>query len=170
MFRLLKAFLLAVIAYDPTVEIYWEWPRNFRGWKEPIIEELFNEIGQIWDCRIDGCRYGLKTASGNLVLKPWMIRTSSLYFYSEFRNKTCVGNHTHEWLHGVETNKSAFYPPALCRAIARNSRSQLLPYRWSKLLWMSAADDGATFEGFVAEHYNAPGDLCAGEEQPSGEG
>ena len=158
-----------MIAYDPTVEIYWEWPRNCRGWKESIIEELFNEIGQTWDCRIDGCRYGLKTASGNLVLKPWMIRTSSLYFYSEFRNKTCVGNHTHEWLHGVETNKSAFYPPALCRAIARNFRSQLLPYRWSKLLWMSAADDGATFEGFVAEHYNAPGELCAGEEQPSGE-
>ena len=127
MFRLLKAFLLAVIAYDPTVEIYWEWPRNCRGWKESIIEELFNEIGQIWDCRIDGCRYGLKTASGNLVLKPWMIRTSSLYFYSEFRNKTCVGNHTHEWLHGVETNKSAFYPPALCRAIARRLSFSVAP-------------------------------------------
>ena len=78
MFRL----LLAVIAYDPTVELYWEWPRNCRGWREPNIEELFNQIPGVWDCRIDGCRFGLKSSSGNLVLKPWTFKTSSLYFYT----------------------------------------------------------------------------------------
>ena len=94
----------------------------------------------------------------------------SLLLYTEFRNRTCVGNHTHEWLHGVETNKSAFYPPALCKAIAGNFRSQLIPYRWPKILWMSAVDDGETLEGFVAEHLLPGGaDLCTGEEQPSGE-
>ena len=136
MFRQLTKFLLSILEEDPEVEIYWEWPWKCRAWSEPIIVEFFEKLRQIYDCRIDGCRYGLKSQSGNPMQKPWLIRTTDVQFYSEFRLKVCLKNHTHEWIHGVETNKSAYYPEALCRSIAKHWRKNLLPNRWWRLLWM----------------------------------
>ena len=68
-------------------------------------------------------------------MKPWMIKTTSIHFYSEFRLKVCLKNHTHEQIHGIETNKSAYYPEAMCRSIAKHWRRVLLPDRWWRMLW-----------------------------------
>ena len=134
------------------MELFWEWPHGCRGWKERIVEDFFNELGQVFDCRIDGCRFGLKSAKGNFIKKAWKIRTTSETFYAEFRLRVCLGNHTHEWLHGVETTKSAYYPPQMCAAIARNWRKHLLPDRWWRLLWSTElVDDPGVLSLHAAE-------------------
>ena len=121
------------------VDIYWEWPWRCRGWKEPLVDNLFEELKamdkEIWECRIDGCRYGLKSETGNFLKKSWKVVTTDQLFYNQFRLKCCLKNHDHEWIHGKETNRSAYYPVALCRSIARCWKSQLLPDRWIKMLW-----------------------------------
>jgi hypothetical protein len=152
MFKKLVRFLKAIVKYDPDVEIFWEWPHRCRGWKERIIEDFFNSLDHFYDCRLDGCRFGLKSAKGNFIQKAWRIRTTSVSFHAEFRLRVCLGNHTHEWLHGVETSKSAYYPPRMCASIARHWRKHLLPDRWCRLLWSTElVDDPAVRSLHAAE-------------------
>eukprot|EP00435_Cladocopium_sp_Y103_P006329 s2780_g2.t1 len=72
MLRRLVAFLLWITYMDPTVELYWEWPRRNRGWKDPIVDKFFTEqlpgLGrEVWDCRLDGCRFNMKTDDGMFI-------------------------------------------------------------------------------------------------------
>ena len=152
MFKKLCRFLLDIIHFDPDVQFFWEWPLRCRAWKERIIQDFFDKIGGTLDCRIDGCRYGLKSQKGNFLLKSWKVKTNSLEFYAEFRLKTCLRNHEHEWIHGIETNRSAYYPENMCRSIAKHWRKNLLPDRWWRLLWSAEiADDKALDSIMVAE-------------------
>ena len=137
MLRHMLAFLIFLILQG--VEIYWEWPWRCRGWKEPLVEAFIKEVKsmgyEIWECRIDGCRYGLKSEAGGFLKKSWKVLTTDQHFYNQFRLKCCLKNHDHDWIHGKETNRSAYYPVALCRSIARCWKAQLLPDRWIKMLW-----------------------------------
>ena len=152
MFKKLCRFLLDIIHFDPDVQFFWEWPLRCRAWKERIIQDFFDKIGGTLDCRIDGCRYGLKSQKGNFLLKSWKVKTNSPEFYAEFRLKTCLRNHEHEWIHGIETNRSAYYPENMCRSIAKHWRKNLLPDRWWRLLWSAEiADDKALDSIMVAE-------------------
>ena len=68
MFRRLVPFLAAAVAYDPNVEIFWEWPTRCYGWNEPMVQRLGTEMinaNKEWlFARIDGCRYGLLSSQG----------------------------------------------------------------------------------------------------------
>ena len=173
MLRSLVAFLAWILMCDPTVELHWEWPRRCRGWKEPIVHDFFHktlpELGQeVWWCRVDGCRYGLKDDQGGFLRKEWQFATTSISFYNEFRNKRCVGNHEHHWIHGETTNKTAYYPINLSRSIARNWAKQLLPDRWSKLLW-TANEVNPAFKSLYAldDEYTpteVPADFVPGDD------
>ena len=113
MFKLLCDFLLRAVELEPETKIYWEWPQSCRAWKERVIETFFHSLSQTFDCRIDGCHFGLRSESGGFVRQAWKIKTNDIEFYSSFRLRVCHGNHQHEWIHGLETNKSAYYPPCM---------------------------------------------------------
>ena len=124
---------------DETADLYWEWPRRCRAWKEPHVEEfktrLFKKCGRnLYLCQIDGCRYGMKDSHGNIIKKSWQILTTDVVFYTMFRLKVCLQNHEHAQIHGLETTRSAYYPTALCRSIAQLWRRTLVPDRWIKML------------------------------------
>ncbi|CAL1146255.1 unnamed protein product, partial [Cladocopium goreaui] len=126
------------------VEIYWEWPLRCRGWREAVVQSFMQKFqalyGELWECRIDGCRFGLKSAHGNFIKKSWKVVTSSQEFYNRFRLKCCLNNHQHEWIAGVETNRSAYYPVQMCQSIARCWRSLLMPARWTRMLWTAPVE------------------------------
>ena len=65
MFRLLTAFLLQVLTEFPDTDLFWEWPLRCRAWNDPIILKFFESLRTLYECRIDGCRYGLKSEAGN---------------------------------------------------------------------------------------------------------
>ena len=55
-----------------------------RGWKEKLVidfaeftEEVTAKLKEIWTCRIDGCRYGMKGESGNFIRKSWKVITTA---------------------------------------------------------------------------------------------
>ena len=139
MHKRLHEYLCWVLGYDPEVELFWEWPLRCRAWKADHMELFVQRLQQLgfdlFYCRMDGCRYGMKSQKGNFVQKSWCIMTTDAQFHQKFRLKTCLRNHEHEWLHGVETNRSAYYPVAMCRAIADFWRKQLFPERWIRMLW-----------------------------------
>ena len=139
MLRSLTSFLLWALSIDPELELNWEWPQRCRGWKEQVILNFVAELRAMnkdpWECRIDGCRFGLKASSGNFLQKPWIILTTDIHFYREFRLRVCLKNHQHEWIHGLETSRSAYYPKSMCVSIARNWKRQLIPERWITMLW-----------------------------------
>lgn len=136
MLKHLVSFLEEVVRDG--ADFFWEWPLRCRGWNEPIVVNFMDKIkklyGDLWFCRMDGTD-GLKSQKGNFVMKSWKILTSCQHFYSKFRLQCCLRNHQHEWLQGSETNRSAYYPPAMCTSTARSWKSQLLPVRWLKMLW-----------------------------------
>ena len=50
--------------------IYWEWPLRCRGWKEQVVSRFIDFLTEelqvdLWWCRVDGCRFGLKSENGN---------------------------------------------------------------------------------------------------------
>ena len=179
----MMSFLLEGLEEDPLSELYWEWPLRCRGWKTSHMlefQERLQALGrEIFFCRIDGCRYGMKSTNGNHVKKSWTIMTTDIEFYNEFRLKACLGNHQHEWLHGTETTRSAYYPENLCRSIARLWRRQLLPDRWKSMLWTAPTildpftelfkDDKEEHELHAAEDLHPELPQPAGEEEPTRE-
>ena len=107
-------FLQESLEEDPTAELYWEWPLRCRGWKTVHMLEFQRKLRalglEIYFCRIDGCRFGMKSTNGFHVKKSWTIMTTDVEFYNNFRLRACLKNHEHEWLHGIETSRSAYYP------------------------------------------------------------
>lgn len=132
-------YLLWILEHDPNVEIYWEWPLRCRAWKATHMEQFMQRLQRLgcdlFYCRIDGCRYGMKSQKGNFIQKSWCVMTTDFQFHQRFRLKTCLRNHEHEWLHGTETSRSAYYPVAMCRAIADFWKKQFFPERWLRMLW-----------------------------------
>ena len=133
MFKLLIPFILDLAAEDPNLELFWEWPTRCFGWQEPWLlrlEKLLQDQGRQWlRARIDGCRYGLRSATGGFLQKSWTIATTSEKFYHVYKAKTCTGCHEHERIQGLETQRSAFYPWRMCRSIAQIWKSELYPER-----------------------------------------
>ena len=75
----------------------------------------FMKLGMDWlPCRIDGCRYHLYDAHGDLLKKKW-----KELFHAQFRTKVCVGEHCHVRIEGQETQKTAYYPKQMVESIAR---------------------------------------------------
>ena len=176
MLRQLIGFLLWALEEDPTLEFVWEWPLRCRGWKEPVVMDFFEKIKkllnqEVFYCRVDGCRYGLKDDDGNLLLKRWQLATNSHDFYGEMRLKTCVGNHQHAVIQGVTTNKSAYYPMGMCKAVARVWARRLLPDRWYKMLWrssltISAVESAGAFDGIEEDPSPTYAPTTPGEMEP----
>ena len=172
MLRRMRDFMKYVISRGS--DIYWEWPWRCRGWKEKLviefIEEVIAQLKEIWTCRIDGCRFGMKGESGNFIKKSWKVITTDQEFYNQFRLKSCLGNHQHEWLEGTATSKSAYYPEQMCRSIARFWRSMLLPARWTKMLWTAPVQGLDPFPSLLFTHNEIENEaiLPAGEVHHSG--
>ncbi|CAL1129948.1 unnamed protein product, partial [Cladocopium goreaui] len=74
--------------------------------------------------------YDLRSQLGLLLQKRWTIATSSNSFFQTYRNKTCVGNHDHDYVQGLETSRSAYYPWKMCKSIAQHWRRELYPEKW----------------------------------------
>ena len=159
MLRSLTSFLLWALSVDPDLELCWEWPQRCRGWKERVVLRFIEALRALnkdpWFCRVDGCRFGLRSALGNFIQKPWYILTTDTHFYREFRLRVCLKNHEHEWLHGVETTRSAYYPKALCVSIARNWQRQLIPERWLTMLWTTPSTTADPFKELYVNEENA---------------
>ena len=83
-----------------------------RGWNEHLVVQFI-------DKRMGGCRYGRSPPRQF----SWKILTSCN------RLQRCRRNHQHEWLQGDATTCSAYYPTAMCTAIAHACEFQLLPAR-----------------------------------------
>ena len=66
---------------------------------------------------VDGSRVGVKTKSGEPILKPWRIAVSSPHLEHALQGLRCEGGHTHAPCAGAETARSAYYPEQLCNAI-----------------------------------------------------
>ena len=134
-------FVQDTLEDDPLCEIYFEWTHPCRGWQEPPmvdLEKYMSDNGREWlDCRIDGCNYGMKDSTGqHFIRKKWLIKTTDELFHKNFRAKTCPGSHSHTWIQGQETARSAYYPWRMVQAIARFWRQQLASDRSLRLLTM----------------------------------
>eukprot|EP00438_Fugacium_kawagutii_P003967 Skav207534 [mRNA] locus=scaffold756:114473:122071:+ [translate_table: standard] len=169
--RMLKNLteFLKYVAKDGAM-FYWEWPHRCRGWKEHVVAgfiETLQKFLDLWWCRVDGCRFGMKAASGNFIQKSWSILTCDIGFYNTFRLRCCLNNHQHEWIQGKETNKSAYYPVALCNSIARHWQKHLLPQRWLKMLWTAPVQGTDIFKDLLVAEDDAPEDEEAPAEFPA---
>lgn len=166
MHQKLMSFLLTNLQKHPETELYWEWPRRCRAWKEPHMlafqEQLRELLGrEVYFCKLDGCRYGLKSSQGHHLQKSWLILTTDQIYYNQFRLQVCLKNHEHDHVQGIETSKSAYYPVAMCKAIARSWRKQLIPERWLNYLW-TAPIIKDTFKEIYVGDADAP--ILAGDE------
>ena len=168
MHKKLMRFLLENLRGHPEVELYWEWPRRCRGWKEAHMLEFQDMIQkhlgrEVYFCKLDGCRFGLKSDNGNHIQKSWTILTTDQIFYNRFRLQVCLKNHQHEHIQGVETSKSAYYPVSMCKAIARDWRKQLIPERWLSYLWTAPVINDSFAELYAGDiHPEVPaGDALA---------
>ena len=100
---------------------YFEWPAGCHGWK--VVELLrFKGVLEgkgvpLYQCRIDGCAYGLKNRSGiHFLLKPWMILTNDQTMH-QLLNKRCPKDHLHVTVQGSETIRSAYYPQVMAATV-----------------------------------------------------
>ena len=105
------------------------------------------------------------------ILKSWSILTSDIHFYNEFRLRCCLKNHTHEWIQGTLTPKSAYYPMQLCNSIARCWQKRFLPDRWLKMLWVAPVTGVDPFQTLFAaeevdENEDSPFGLADDEAEP----
>ena len=138
MFRLLFPFLESALVDDDSTDLFMEWPTRCQGWNEPLFldfQERLRRAGRpLWFCRIDGCRYGLRSSSGGFLKKSWTIATTSQTFFHLYKTKTCVGNHEHDYVQGIDTARSAYYPWRMVKSIAQTWRKELFPERRLSLL------------------------------------
>ena len=96
--------------------ISFEWPRHCDGWKEDAVTAMLKEL-KLEPVEIDGCAVGVRSRSGDPILKPWRIAVSSPQMMQALDGLRCPGGHAHVPCAGRETARSAFYPEQLCNAI-----------------------------------------------------
>ena len=56
-----------------------EWPKGCSYWRWPRVVALGKELKLI-ELNFDGCVFGLKTADGMLIKKPWRVMTNMSSF------------------------------------------------------------------------------------------
>eukprot|EP00438_Fugacium_kawagutii_P031764 Skav205351 [mRNA] locus=scaffold1956:24961:32706:- [translate_table: standard] len=151
-------FLLRVLAYDPLVEIYWEYPVRCEGWNQQVMLDFEKQLWHLereWlQCRIDGCRYdlrsGVKGCEHLFLLKKWLVKTTDRVFHAQFKTKVCVKQHQHKPIEGEDTTRSRYYPWKMVVSIAKFWYRQLCPDHWLKKLSM-AHDDLVTDQDFASQ-------------------
>ena len=64
MLRRMCSFLTYPMGRNSLLEIFWEWPTDSLGWKEPALRDperaVWSRKKDWLACRVDGCRYGLR--------------------------------------------------------------------------------------------------------------
>ena len=108
---------------------YYEWPHSCQGWQIPELRQLrqeAREAGQdVFEVLFEGCAFGLRDSSRNFFLrKRWRVLTNAPGLRDVARQCPFQGRdgpgHLHKTIQGKETARSAFYPPRMCRALARH--------------------------------------------------
>ena len=92
--------------------VSFEWPRHCEGWKEEVVQDMMRDLG-LEPIDIDGCAVGVRSKSGEPILKPWGIAVSSQHMNRALDGLLCQGGHEHVPCSGGETARSAFYPEQL---------------------------------------------------------
>ncbi|CAK0838883.1 unnamed protein product, partial [Prorocentrum cordatum] len=127
--RVKYGVLLMLKIVDNGGEVYFEWPHRCQGWKIPELNFLRMELRRrgrhVFEDRIDGCMYGLRDYNTNeLVEKGWRIMTTDPEFSKVAT--VCDHSHGHRVISGkLHTAATAYYPQAMCKAIARLWHAQL---------------------------------------------
>eukprot|EP00439_Symbiodinium_sp_Y106_P048775 s1898_g6.t1 len=161
-------FIKYVLAVDSEVDIYWEWPTDNLGWKQPGILQLeqwlrdgcFDWLG----CRVDACNYGLRHPDDHdFIYKRWSIFTTDGRFHKQFRAKVCPGNHRHCRRADVDHTKESYYPWRMVEAVARHWKDSMTPSRHRQLL--SLREDLPALQ----DEDHQPHELQAVLEEPEGE-
>ena len=153
--RRMVQWLVQNVIPDPSVHVYWEWPVRCVGWHQSMmteLEEAMSYFDRDWlACRIDGCRYGMKSQRAGLeyafLNKRWRVQTSCTAFHAVFKSKTCVGNHEHVSIEGQDTERTSYYPWRMVVSIAKTWKELLFPTRWVHKLSI-AEDDLVTNDQF----------------------
>ena len=109
----------------------WEWPTGCEGWQLPELRIFFHHLtqqGLLFTARLDGCMVNVTDDEGNLMRKPWTIKTTDEEL-AKILSRKC--NHTYKHQECVGKNraeKSGFYPKPMCELIAKH----LLGNHWGQ--------------------------------------
>ena len=121
------AVLLAILRKGG--HFYYEWPHSCQGWHIPELGHLRQQAQKmghdILEVVFEGCAFGLRDSSGEYFLrKKWRVLTNDPGLPAVARRCPFQGRdgpgHQHKTVQGAETARSAFYPPRMCRALARH--------------------------------------------------
>ncbi|OLQ15076.1 hypothetical protein AK812_SmicGene734 [Symbiodinium microadriaticum] len=134
MLKRMVGFLAWALNRNSLLEIFWEWPTESLGWKEPSMQLLEKSVwlrNRDWlQCRVDGCRYGLRLDNtGPFVKKRWTIRTTCPKFHSLFKTKVCVQEHQHVPVPVMENHGRLDYPWRFASSVAKAWKDHLFPLR-----------------------------------------
>ena len=55
--------------------ISFEWPRHCEGWREEVVMNMMRDLG-LGPIEVDGCAVGVRSKSGEPILKPWIAVSS----------------------------------------------------------------------------------------------
>ena len=94
-----------IVANGGTVSF--EWPRYCLGWNLELLKEIEEEFS-MKRAAFDGCTQGVVSKSGQPILKPWLISTSSPSLFNRMNGSTCMKDHLHAPCAGSETKKRDF--------------------------------------------------------------
>eukprot|EP00435_Cladocopium_sp_Y103_P022810 s1452_g5.t1 len=103
-------------------DVAWEWPSSAHaGWSSKAIKKLLKKMhfykrGVFW-ARFDGCCYGLQWR-GIPLRKGWTVLTTNRELWMSLC-KRCDGSHEHAECRGEAAQASAYYPPAMCKAVVK---------------------------------------------------
>ena len=134
MLRKMCAFLSWALGRNSLLEIFWEWPSESLGWKEPALRDLERAVwrrNKDWlACRVDGCRYGLREGDkGDFIKKRWLIKTTCPRFHNLFKTKVCVQQHSPVEAPAMEAKGRLDYPWRFVKSVAQAWRDHLFPLR-----------------------------------------
>lgn len=101
----------------------WEWPFPNKAWEFHDVKEMIQELtkeGLCFVARLDGCQVGVRAPdTGNLMLKPWKIVTSSPEMQQALSLR-CNHDGPHEQCLGCKrAHFSGMYPKRMCEIMTR---------------------------------------------------
>ena len=121
MVRLTTSLLRAVVKHGG--HVYFEWPLRSQGW--PLLGGFttwLKKRGAVFEARVDGCRYNLRSLAGDALLqKSWRVLTSNECLALNLTAR-CIASHRSQRRHQIiqgqqQTAASAFYPQAMVSKI-----------------------------------------------------